>query len=162
MSRLTLFFPFFILVVTSFHCFNFLFYFIVSTSSILGCNFWISVATRKILGFPKQLNSQKFQFIQIQSRQIQLNSSSSCKYSTKSSTMHHIQNLSTRTKSNSPKPSIMPYQKQNLNKIKKSILPLFVSDADWKLDCRCSPFCTFFIVLQKLTKIFTYSSINNK
>ena len=61
------------------------------------CNFWISVATRKFLGVPKQSNSQQFQFIQIQSRQLQLNSSLSCKYSTKSSTMHHIQNLSTRT-----------------------------------------------------------------
>ena len=33
-------------------------------------------------------------------------------------------------------------------KIKKNVLPFFVSDADWKLDCRCSPFCTSFIVLQ--------------
>ena len=65
--------------------------------AFLVATFWISVATRKFLGLPKQSNSQQFQFIQIQSRKLQLNSSSSCKYSTKSSTMHHIQNLSTRT-----------------------------------------------------------------
>ena len=55
-------------------------------SAFLVATSWISVATRKFLGLPKQSNSQQFHFIQIQSRQLQLNSFSLCKYST---TIHY-------------------------------------------------------------------------
>ena len=77
--------------------------------------------------------------------------------------MHQIQNLSTKINSNSPKLSIMPYQRLNLYEFKKSILPFFVSFAYWNFDCRCSLFCTFLLSCKTKKKYLpTLQSIMNK
>ena len=74
------------------------------------------VATFELMLQPKHKysNSQQFQFIQFQSKQLQLNSSSSCKNST-TSTMPHIQKFKhLKQDKNSPKILIMLYQRQIL------------------------------------------------
>ena len=74
------------------------------------------VATFEIMLRPKHKlsNSHQFQVFQFQSKQLQHNSSSSCKNST-TSTMHHIQKFQhPKQDKNSPKISIMLYQRQIL------------------------------------------------
>ena len=88
------------------------------------------VTTFKLMLRPKHKhsNSQQFQFIQFQSKQLQLNSSLSCQKNSTTSTMHHIQNLSTKNKIKIPPKFQLCYTKdkfQNQIKKKKKILPLF-------------------------------------
>ena len=78
----------------------------------------------------KHSNSQQFQFIQFQSKQLQLDSSSSCKNST-TSTMHHIQNLSTKTRKKFPQTFNHVISKTNFKiKSRRIYCPFLVSYAD--------------------------------
>ena len=119
--------------------------------------------TRKFPGLLEQFTSQQFQFTK--SNQNQYNS-----IHIHHSNIQRIHSLciifkieAQKKKKNSPKRSIMLYRRQNLNKFKKSILPLFVSFVDWKFDCRCSSFAHSYCPTKlKKKNLLTLQAIMNK
>ena len=72
--------------------------------------------------------------------------------------------LKHKNKKNFPQLSIILYRRQNLNKFKKSILPLFVSFVDWKFDCRFSSFAHSYCPakLKKNKNLLNLQAIMNK